>query len=149
MTAPEDRQFTITRTYDAPVDAVWRAWTQTPALHTWLNSSDVLTPLESVKSDLRVGGRYTYTTVVPHRGTFPTAGIFLDITPHERLQFTWGNPEDSEKHYPVITVELLDAQDKTELTFHLSGARADRGSERSVYDMWNEALARLADYLQP
>jgi uncharacterized protein YndB with AHSA1/START domain len=147
MAGPHDKQFTVTRTIDAPREAVWRAWTNVHALHSWLHPEGVLTPLESIKADVRDGGRYAYTLVVPNRGTFPTAGTYLEVRAPERLKFSWGNPEDSEKHYPIITVDLADLDGKTELTFEMLGVRDDRGHERSVYDGWNEALTQLAQYL--
>lgn len=147
MAGSADKQFTVTRTFDAPREAVWRAWTDARALHSWLNPRGVFTPLESIKSDLRVGGSYAYTLVVPNRGTFPTAGTFLEVQPPERLRFSWGNPEDSEKHYPIITVDLVEIDNKTELTFQMVGARDDRGQERSMYEGWDHALSQLAQYL--
>ena len=147
MAAPEDKQFTLTRTIDAAREAVWRAWTDSRVLHAWLHPRGVLTPLESIKADVREGGRYAYTLVVPNTGTFPTAGTYLEVRAPERLQFTWGNPEDSEKNFPIITVDLADDDGKTELTFRMVGVRDDRGHERSVYDGWNEALTQLEEYL--
>lgn len=147
MAAPDDKQFTVTRTFDAPREAVWRAWTDARALHTWLHPSGVLTPLESIKANVRVGGSYAYTLVIPNRGTFPTAGTFLEVRAPERLKFTWGNPEDSEKHFPVVTIDLVETAGKTELTFELLGVRDDRGHERSLYEGWNEALTQLGQYL--
>lgn len=145
--AGPDKQFTVTRTFDAPREAVWRAWTDPRALHAWLHPRGGITPLESIKADVRPDGRYAYTLVVPERGAFPTAGTFLEVRAPERLAFTWGNPEDAEKHYPVITVDLAESDGKTELTFQMVGVRDDRGQERSVYEGWNHALTQLGEYL--
>lgn len=148
MPRPDDKQFTVIRTLDAPREAVWRAWTDAHAFHSWMHPQGVLTPLESIKADVRPGGAYAYTLVVPHRGTFPTAGTFLEVQAPQRLRFSWGNPEDSERNYPVITVDLTELDGKTELTFTMDGVRDDRGQERSVHDGWQQALNQLTEYLQ-
>ncbi|MFV0533718.1 MAG: SRPBCC domain-containing protein [Cumulibacter sp.] len=147
MAGPDDK-FTVTRTINAPRETVWSAWTNARSLHIWMHPRGVFTPPESIKSDFRTGGAYAYTLVVPTRGTFPTAGTFLDIQEPRRLQFTWGNPEDSEKNFPVVTVELEASGDATELTFTLDGVRDDRGQERSLYELWNDALDELERFVQ-
>lgn len=147
MVGPAGKQFTVTRILDAPREAVWRAWIDPHAFHDWSSPREAVTPLESIKADVRVGGSYAYTLVIPNRGAFPTAGTYLEVRAPERVRFTWGNPEDSEKHYPVITVDLAEADGKTELTFTLDGVRDDRGHERSVYERWSGALTRLGEYL--
>ena len=58
MTTPE---FTITRTFNAPRELVWKAWTDKFELAHWFHPMGVT--VESVSVDLRVGGRYRYTMV--------------------------------------------------------------------------------------
>src|SRR5690625_2185702 len=96
-------EFTIVRTFDAPRELVWRAWTEDTELAQWLRPFGVIT--DSVSFDVRVGGVYTYTMTNDETDEkFPTGGQFLEVEPMDRLVFTWGEPAASVETTPVITL---------------------------------------------
>lgn len=152
MSVPE---FTITRTFDAPRDMVWRAWTDPAIAAQWWHPHEVIVPRESVRIDLRVGGHYAYLMIDPTGGRWPTVGEYLEIDEPRRLRFSWGSPDDASGPRsdttesdavprPEITVDLADApQGRTEMTFHLRGLPSDLGAEHSVHDGWTEAFEEL------
>ncbi|WP_105567699.1 SRPBCC family protein [Microbacterium halophytorum] len=142
-------EFTITRTFDAPREAVWRAWTDPALAARWWHPHEVATPPESVSIDLREGGGYAYLMVDPTGGEWPTAGEYLEIREPERLRFTWGSPGDPRGDgVPVITVDLAEREDgRTEMTFRLVGMPDDRGAEHGVHDGWTEAFEELDETL--
>lgn len=136
-------EFTITRTLKASRELVWRAWTEAKELACWLPS----TPIETISFDVREGGQYRYTMVNTETGEeFVTGGVFLDVVPHERLVFTWGNPDDPVDTTPVATVSLLEDGAHTEMTFHLRGFTGQPG-DGFVYDGWSETLDNLATHI--
>ena len=137
-------EFTITRTFDAPRETIWRAWTDPTLAAQWWHPHEVVTPAESVAIDLREGGRYRYLMIDPSGGEWPTEGEYLEIREPERLRFSWGSPGDAREQIPVITVDLAEAgEGRTAMTFHLAGMPDDRGSEFSVHDGWTEAFEEL------
>lgn len=146
-TTPE---FNITRTFNAPRDLVWRAWTEREHLAAWFGPFGVTT--ESVSVDLRVGGRYHYTMVNQDTGEkYPTGGEYLEVTPVERLVFTWGEPDAPVEGSPVVTLTLSTAgsdetTQQTEMLFHLRGIEG-RPGDGYVYDGWDEALTSLRHHL--
>lgn len=141
-TAPE---FSITRTFDASRELVWRAWTDESELAGWLRPFGVST--DSVSFDVRVGGRYTYTMTNDETGEkFPTGGEFLEVEPMERLVFTWGEPDAAVDIAPVITLTFVERGEQTELLFHLRGFDGKAG-DGFVYDGWDEALSNLGRHL--
>ncbi|AVZ40629.1 MULTISPECIES: SRPBCC domain-containing protein [unclassified Dietzia] len=141
MSVPE---FTITRTFDAPRETVWRAWTDPAVAARWWHPHEVTTPADSVAIDLRVGGRYTYLMIDPTGREWPAAGEYLEIREPDRLRFTWGSPGDDGDEVPVITVDLAEVGDgHTLMTFHVAGLPDDRGSEHSAHDGWTEAFEEL------
>lgn len=144
-TATDRPHFTITRLFDAPRDAVWRAWTDEAELAAWLRPFGVST--DSVSFDVREGGRYRYTMTNDETGqTYPTGGTFLEVRPKDRLVFTWGSPDDPVESAPVITLGFTDLGDRTELVFHLRGIAGAPG-DANVYDGWDEALTNLGRHL--
>lgn len=141
MSAP---QFTINRTFDAPRELVWHAWTDPTTAAKWWHPHQVVVPEESVEIDLKVGGRYAYLIIDPTGGRWPTAGEYLEIDEPSRLRFTWGSPDDAADDIPVITVDLAETADgKTDMTFHLLGLNADPEAEHGVFGGWTEAFEVL------
>lgn len=139
-------EFSITRTFDAPREVVWQAWTQEEHLAQWLHPFGVST--DTVSFDVRVGGRYAYTMTNDSTGEkFPTGGVFLEVEPTSRLAFTWGEPDAPVETAPVITLTFI-AQEhsRTELVFHLRGIGGKPG-DGFVYDGWDEALTNFGRHL--
>ena len=141
-TTPE---FSITRTFDAPRELVWRAWTEEAELAQWLRPFGVST--DSIAFDVRVGGHYTYTMTNDETGeNFPTGGVYLEISPIDRLVFTWGEPGAPVETAPVITLTFTEQENRTELLFHLRGYSGEPG-DNFVYDGWDEALTNFGRHL--
>lgn len=144
-TTQSTAQFTIVRTFNATRDLVWRAWTDESELAKWLRPFGVST--DSVSFDVREGGKYRYTmTNEETQEKFPTGGIYLEVSPQDRLVFTWGEPDAPAGSAAVITLDFVPKGDQTELTFHLRGYEGKPG-DGFVYDGWDEALTNLSRHL--
>jgi uncharacterized protein YndB with AHSA1/START domain len=138
-------QFTITRTFDAPRNLLWRAWTDPDEATQWWHPRGVSTPREHVSLDVRPGGAYSYLMVNDADGSeYPTAGTYLEVEEPERLVFTWRAAADSDDGAPVITITLTEVGDQTEMVFHLEGIAAHPG-DGNVYDGWDSAFEVLAE----
>lgn len=79
----------IERTFDAPAEAVFEAWTSVEVLKRWWHAEHHWeTPHAEV--DLRVGGAIHVTMRDPGTGAeYGGGGEFTEIRPPERLAFTW------------------------------------------------------------
>ncbi|GAA2033529.1 hypothetical protein GCM10009819_17020 [Agromyces tropicus] len=143
-----DAEFTITRTFDAPRDLVWRAWTESADAAAWWHPRGIEIKEGSVAIDVRPGGRYAYTMVNPADGSeYPTAGVYREVDPPRRLVFTWASPGDPDDLAPVVTVELAELGDeRTEMRFHVRGV-AGRPGDEDVYDGWDSAFDVLGEHL--
>ena len=149
QTATREKRFTITRVLDAPRETVWRAWTDPDEAPFWLHPRDITTPRESVDFDVRAGGAYRYTMVTAEGAEYPTVGTYREVSPFDRLVFTWGSPGEADEAMPVITVELTEqgtAGEQTLMTFQLDGIAGQPGDD-NVYDGWAEALDLFAERL--
>jgi uncharacterized protein YndB with AHSA1/START domain len=149
QTATGEKQFTITRVFDAPREAIWHAWTDPDEASAWWHPRGIVTPRESVELDVRPGGGYRYTMVAPDGSEYPTVGTYREVVPLERLVFTWGSPGDPDEIMPVITIDLADhgvTGEQTRMTFHLDGIAGSPGDE-NVHDGWASAFDVLADHL--
>src|SRR5437762_801308 len=76
----------ITRTFDAPRELVWRAWTEPERLMRWWGPKDFTAPISKI--DLRVGGKYLNCMRGPDGKDYYTTGEYVEIVPLERLVYT-------------------------------------------------------------
>ena len=97
-------EIVVTRIIDAPLELVWKAWTEPEHVMRWWGPKYYTSP--SCKVDLRVGGRYTFAMQAPadQGGQVSyTSGIYQRIEPMSLLEFTQalsdaeGNPIDPQK----------------------------------------------------
>lgn len=133
--------FTVTRTLDAPREFVFQAWTD-PASLGWF-FSEVAVSTAPIEVDLRVGGAWRQEMIVGPGNHYVTGGVYLEITPPERLVFTWGATEG----WPpvddglVATVTLTELGEQTEMRFDLHFP--PQYAELGVREGWSETLDRL------
>lgn len=91
----------ITRIIDAPIELVWKAWTDPKHVARWWGPKYYTSP--NCRIDLREGGKYVFCMRAPQdqggQDSY-TAGVYKKIVPMERLEFTQsladkdGNPID-------------------------------------------------------
>ena len=80
-----DQHVLITRVFDAPRERVFRAWTDPEALAAWYGPDHVRVPHDRVEIDLRVGGRYQLTMLLPHGGEFTVGYEIIELVEPELL----------------------------------------------------------------
>ena len=87
----EKEDLVVTRIIDAPIELVWRAWTDPDHIMKWWGPKYYTSP--SCKIDLREGGRYVFCMRAPQgqggQDSY-TTGVFKKIIPLELLEFTQG-----------------------------------------------------------
>jgi uncharacterized protein YndB with AHSA1/START domain len=115
VSAPE-RTVSTTRVFDAPREAVYKAWTDSKQLGQWFPPKDFTSPRCEV--DPRPGGIFRCDMKGPDGEVFVGQGLFREVVPNERLVFTFGG-EAGAPPPPLLVTVLLEAQgNKTKLTIH-------------------------------
>ncbi|HYX86988.1 MAG TPA: SRPBCC domain-containing protein [Gaiellales bacterium] len=109
MSEHRERVLRIERTFDAPVERVFQAWTSEEVLRRWLHGMPGWeTPTAEV--DLRVGGRIRIVMRDPSGGDEAGAtGEYVVVEPPWRLVFTW--VWDHDPHRPQL-IELVFTEDE-------------------------------------
>jgi uncharacterized protein YndB with AHSA1/START domain len=135
----------LRRTFKAPRERVFRAWTDPDELRKWWGPEGYVTP--SAEVDLRVGGKYRLgMRKLPDGDIFYLSGIYREVRPPERLVYTWRWEAKPELGETLVTVEFREVGGSTEVIlthefFPTPQARDDHNRG------WSGCLDRLAKLL--
>jgi uncharacterized protein YndB with AHSA1/START domain len=141
MTEHRAQVLRIERTFDAPVERVFEAWTSQEVLRRWLHGMPGWeTPTAEV--DLRVGGRIRIVMQDPADGTEAGAtGEYLVVEPPQRLVFTWVW-DDQPDQPQLIELEFSELQGGTAVLMTNSAIPTD-GRLMSQERGWNVCYDNL------
>ncbi|MEM7170522.1 MAG: SRPBCC domain-containing protein [Pseudomonadota bacterium] len=129
----------IRRTFAAPVDWVYRAWTDPAIMQQWFCPGDMT--VASASADVRVGGRYEVQMQEPSGELRITGGIYKEVVPNAKLVFSWawqGSDQETQ-----VTVELTAlAAEETRMTLTHKGFVDE--AARDAHDRgWRGCLDKL------
>ena len=140
-------ELTITRTFDAPRDLVWKLFTDPQHLMRWMGPRNF--EARNFTQDARVGGTW--------RGMLhPTdggrdlwqGGTFRAIDPpsHIAYTFAWDADSGQPANETLVTLDFEAKGKQTTLTFHQSGfpSEGERDGHRGG---WNESFDKFEEYL--
>jgi uncharacterized protein YndB with AHSA1/START domain len=141
------QEITVTRIFDAPRDAVWKAWTEPAQLAHWWGAPGWATPESGISVDLRVGGTMRLTSRSDeHGGEMTTVGTFTEVVEPERLSFEEAS-EDSWHEGADSTVTFADLGDgRTEMTLRSTVHMTDELAAQAEAGL-RGAIDRLAELL--
>lgn len=130
----------ITRVLRAPRARVYAAWTDPDQMQWW--GPEGCETLEFT-ADLRVGGKWTWRLRTPD-GEMTARGEYRELRPDERVAYTWqwADDPDWENVESLVTVELRDHPEGTELRLRHAGFPSAESRENHVGG-WTEALGKL------
>jgi uncharacterized protein YndB with AHSA1/START domain len=160
-----DREFVLTRVFDAPAALVFKAWTDPKQMAHWWGPHTFTNPV--CEMDVRPGGAYRIVMRSPDGVEYPMKGFFREVVESRRLVFTndlsehpdeWHNMIDPNrlkgKGKPAVdaitTVTFDEHQGKTTLTIHMcfeSAATRDAHVRHGMADGWSQSLERLDQLL--
>jgi uncharacterized protein YndB with AHSA1/START domain len=133
----------LERTFNAPAQEVFEAWTSAEVLKRWWPAgSDWETPVAEV--DVRVGGRLHLVMRSPRGEEFGGSGEYVEITPPERLVFTW-TWDGHERHEgtQLVEVEFREHDDGTTSVVLTNRGLRDEESKRSHREGWEASFDNL------
>jgi uncharacterized protein YndB with AHSA1/START domain len=133
---------TITRTFAAPRERVFTAWTDPAQFARWFGGAG--TTVEDVSMDLRPGGAWRARMVLDS-GDIPWRGTYQEVERPSRLVFTLTDrPGDQ---YELVTVVLKDSADGTEMTFTQEGGNLTAEQYGQAEQGWGAFFGDMASLL--
>jgi uncharacterized protein YndB with AHSA1/START domain len=133
---------TITRRLRASPQKVYAAWTQAENLIQWFAAQ---AKPGSVKADLdvRVDGRYRISFIDENSGEYhEVGGLYRDVVPDARLQFTWAWHSTPERE-SLVTIEFKPDADGTLMIF-----RQEQFADQAARDNHERGWNKFFDVLE-
>lgn len=138
----------ITRIYDAPIKAVWQAWTDPEQTAQWWGPRGFT--LTTHSKDLRPGGSWSYTMHGPDGVDYPNRAAYLEVEPYSKLVYDHGANAGRPPLFRVTALfSELHGKTKLDMTMSLATAEAADEMKKFIKKAGGDATwDRLAEYLE-
>jgi uncharacterized protein YndB with AHSA1/START domain len=146
---PSEREFTLTRTFDAPRRLVFDAYTRPEMIRKWL-FGPAEWPMVVCEIDLRVGGKLRYVWRNKERGDMGMSGVFREVAVPERLVHTELFDEDWTGGETLLTTTFVETNGRTTVAStvrYSSQAARDAALETPMVEGWSQGHDRLDEIL--
>lgn len=153
------KEFTLQRSYSAPIATVWDAWTQAEMLRQWWGPKNTFVP--ECRIDPNVGGE-VYVVMEAGEGMgkyagtrWPMAGTFTRVDPVTRMTYdarSWTDGQESTstiEHTNDITLSERDGQ--TTITLDVTITSIGDKAKMAAFGMkfgYKAQLDKLAEHLR-
>lgn len=140
-TKPAETSLVVTRTYPAPREKVFRAWTEPEELKKWWAAGPGFTTTIA-EVDLRVGGKYRLGMKPPDQEVVHiVGGVYREVQRPSRLVYTW-RWEDGDGSETLVTVEFHDKGSSTDVILTHEGFASQESRDQHAHG-WAGCLDSL------
>lgn len=145
-----ENSLTLTRVFKAPLERVYRAFTDPAELAKWYAPGDMTTTVNAF--DLKVGGKFSVTmkglTPEGTDGTHTAVGVFKEIVPNQKLvkSWAWEGADAMEGEPTTITFVFKEVDGGTEVTLIHEGMPNAEATQNHT-EGWVGCLDNLAKVL--
>lgn len=154
-----ETELVFTRTFDAPRDHVWKAWTGPEQVRRWWGPKTYTTPF--CEADVRVGGRFLPCMRSGGRTDIWSTGVYREVVPMVKIVVTDSFADEKGNVVPatyygmspdiplemLITVTFEDQGGRTKLTLRHEGLPAGADHEGARRG-WSESFDKLSEVLR-
>ena len=137
----------IKRFIKAKRDLVYASWTDPAQLREWWGPEGVRT--RKFSADVRVGGKYRWDLLNQEGEEMSVFGEYRELIAGKKIVFTWKWDEDEnwEGHNSVVTVELSDCDEGTEVRLVHEKLPSEESRNRHN-EGWNMVFDRLERFFK-
>lgn len=147
MVANKPNEIHITRLYDAPVAAVWDAWTDPDKVAKWWGPRGFT--LTTHSKELKVGGIWHYTMHGPDGVDYRNKTLYHEIEPGKKLVYDHGGYDDRPPLFRV-TVTFAEVNGQTKMDMRMTLPTIEDAAKTRAFIKQaggNATWDRLAEYL--
>ena len=145
------QELTLKRTFDAPREIVFKAWTEAGLMAKWWGPYLWSNPI--CELDARPGGAIYIIMRGPGNVDSPMKGVFNEVDAPRRLVFTTSALEDEDGNPQIEninTVTFSEEGNKTEVTLHVVVVKSSSAVAAALAGMeagWTQSWGKLSDLL--
>jgi uncharacterized protein YndB with AHSA1/START domain len=146
MTDPSGYVVRIERTFEAPAEAVFDAWTSPEVMRRWWHAGPEWETPEA-ELDLRVGGKVRVVMRASDGTEVEAQGEYTVIERPHRLEMTWAFSDDPSNTQQLIELAFSESEGATTVVMVNSGIATDERRDaqdygwRGCFDELERALA--------
>jgi uncharacterized protein YndB with AHSA1/START domain len=150
------KELRINRSFDAPLEKVWKAWTDPKLLQQWWGPAGVTNP--TCKWQAEAGGdihivMLTGESLGELAGTeWPMTGTFKEVEPMKKLVFTSNALRDGKAILTNLnTVTFSEKEGKTTMNLYVVVMMATPEAQFALKGMdmgWSQSIDKLAKFLR-
>jgi uncharacterized protein YndB with AHSA1/START domain len=147
----EEKQIEVSRPFEAPLELLWKSWTEPEHFKKWYGPKGFTVP--TCEIDLTIGGRHLWSMLSPDGNQMYFSGSYKEIVPMGRLVFT-DTMSDAEGNvlgmgegmpeFMDVTVTFEHADGKTKVT--VSHVGYGPGADYAAMG-WEQAFEKLTEVL--
>jgi uncharacterized protein YndB with AHSA1/START domain len=148
QTKTKSNEIKLIRIYDAPVEAVWDAWTDPQQVAQWWGPRGFT--ITTHAKDLKPGGHWNYTMHGPDGTDYPNTTHYYEVEKHAKLVYDHGG-SDTQAPLFRVTVLFSDLKGKTKMDMTMALATPEAAEETRKFikkASGDSTWDRLAEYLE-
>ena len=144
----KSNEIRIIRTYDAPVKAVWEAWTDPEQVALWWGPRGFT--LTTHSKDLKPGGHWHYTMHGPDGIDYPNKTHYYEVEKYSKLVYDHGASDEAPPLFRVtVLFSELNGRTTMEMSMALATPEAAQETRKFIKKAGGNATwDRLAEYLE-
>jgi uncharacterized protein YndB with AHSA1/START domain len=137
----------VERTYHAPAQAVFEAWTNPDVMRRWWHAGGTDWENSHAEAQLRVGGKVRVAMRDAEGTTYGGGGEYTEIDAPARLAFTWTWDDDTPDRSSLIELDFTERDGRTTVVLTHSGLASEESAQGHT-EGWQEALDSLGRLLE-
>lgn len=140
------RTLSLKKTFDAPIELVWEAWTQPEHIAQWWGPKGM--KVNVIEHNFKIGGKWKYTMSMPDGSEFVSDGVYSEIVAFEKI-VTSANFRPMTEGVEIRAL-FEKKGDKTNFIFsviHPTEAYCRQQEKMGFYNGWGSAFNRLEELL--
>ncbi len=112
-----DRAMFYKRTFDAPRDLVWKAWTEPDKIAAWFGPAGFRTTIHEM--DVRPGGKWRFIMHGPDGTDYPNYVVYREVEAPRKLVYDHSNGNGDEPVDFVVTAVFDEREGKTNVSYRM------------------------------
>lgn len=142
-----NRTVTLKRTFNAPIELVWEAWTQPNHIVAWWGPKGMNTRV--IEHNFKVGGKWKYTMEMPDGNEFISEGMYFEIVEFEKII----SSADFKPMTEGVEIQAFFEKngDQTNFTFnivHDTEEYCKQQEKMGILNGWGSVFDRLIEHLE-